>query len=421
MEKTLPIGFWNYPSVLSETAQDVEVWAKAGITLTMSPTLKDPDSAEEKERMLSILDACEAHGLRLILRDARTDWQGAAEHPAAYRERFRRAMADYGHHPAAWGFLIGDEPGNEAQFEDCRQALQIQREEAPQLTGFLNFNPYFHGVETQMLGGRSFFDWGVQFVNRAKSPLICYDCYWQLDQAPDGQERYFENLYQYGRISRATNTPLWTTLLCTGHFRYRCPSEDDLRWQLSTAVASGCQGILWFKWYGDPTAQSRNYRMEPIDEFGEPTETYVWLSRVLRRFNFHYGELLTQLRFQASYHFERCFGGFPAFQDRRDPLIWQATSDHHVPGILSCFTDGAGRRYVMLVNNSPFESDRFIMILSPALSRVLLLRQNGRQEENMKESHWDAYYKETEQDIRAGVWLAPGQFELFRLEEGRNA
>ena len=50
---------------------------------------------------------------------------------------------------------------------------------------------------------------------------------------------YFTNLREFEAASRRHGIPYWTTLLSVGHFRYRCPREDDMRWQVSTAAAHG--------------------------------------------------------------------------------------------------------------------------------------------------------------------------------------
>ena len=55
-----------------------------------------------------------------------------------------------------------------------------------------------------------------------------------------------------------------------------------------TAVASGMKGILWFFVYMRTPVS--NYRLAPIDEFGERTETYTWMSRVNRHFQHQFGD-----------------------------------------------------------------------------------------------------------------------------------
>ena len=70
----------------------------------------------------------------------------------------------------------------------------------------------------------------------------------------------------------------------------------------------------------------------------------------------------------------------------------------------------------MLVNNSPFESDLFKMAFDPSVKHIYNVRKNGADEKDMKDFHHDAYYNACDVEVQAGVWLAPGQMEIFRIE-----
>jgi hypothetical protein len=50
------------------------------------------------------------------------------------------------------------------------------------------------------------------------------------------------------------------------------------------------------------------------------------------------------------------------------------------------------------------------------VKKVLRISQNGKSTEDMVTSHWDAFYEEHADHIEAGVWLAPGQMEIFCFE-----
>ena len=405
-----PIGFWNYPSIRTMTTEEVSLWADCGITLNMSPSYSD-DPADHAA-LRGMLDECKNYGMQLILQDQRTLWTGAAADPAGYRARFQQAYDEFGHHPSVFGFFTGDEPSGSA-LEDSCAALKIQQQLAPELTGLLNFLPYWKGMEQTHLGGKSFEDWALDFISRSGSKLLCYDCYSQLNPEEEGTHTYFRNLNKFSTVARQSGIPIWTTLLSVGHFRYRVPTEDDLRWQVSTAAAAGCRGILWFTFYGKGY---RNYRGEPINEYGEKTPTYYALRHVLRRFQDEHGQLLMDLRFKSAYHVYKAYGDYPLFAEREThPVLRRITSEHQVPAMVSFFTDPTGREYVVLVNNSPFESDLFKLWLDPGV-RIYNLRQNGAERRDMALWHHDAYWYESPDEKRAGVWLAPGQMEIFCIE-----
>lgn len=410
--KRFPIGFWNYPSIDDMDIDEVKVWADCGMSVTMSPSLPvRPDAIEKLQKML---DECQKYDLQLIVRDPRLHWDGAAENPEEYRKKLRVSTADFGRHPATYGFFVGDEPVTEKQFKDCEAALRIQKEENPGLTGFLNFVPYWHGIENDLFGGKSFDDWAREFVNQSGCKMISYDCYSQLNPEHSGTDGYFINLHKFTKATQAAGIPLWTTLLSVGHFRYRVPTEDDLRWQLYSAVASGVKGIHWFFFYGN---NYRNYRGAPINQYGEKTPLYHAMSLLHRNFHDEYGSLMLRLSLKACHHIEKAYGEYTLFSKGMHPHVLSAFSDHHVPGIISFFQDDAGREYIALVNNSPFESDLFKLDLAPSVKRVLNVRKNGSDETDMRLNHHDAFYEEKNGRIQAGVWLAPGQMEIFRAEE----
>lgn len=407
-----PIGFWNYPSIDTLEISEVKLWADCGMTVTMSPTL--PIRPDTIEKLRAMLDECQKYGIQLIIRDQRLLWDGASDDPESYRAKFRQSMQDFGHHPATHGFFVGDEPMTDKQFADCKAALRIQREEAPQLVAFLNFVPYFEGIEDRLFGGRSFEDWAREFVEQSHCQMLSYDCYTQLNPEEEGTDTYFLNLNKFTAATRAAGIPLRTTLLSVGHYRYRVPTEDDLRWQFNTAVASGCKGIDWFFFYGINT---RNYRNAPINQYREKTIAYDWMSLLHRNFHDEYGELMMSLSLKRCFHFVKAYGGYPLFPENSHPLVRRVFSDHNVPGIISFFEDNQGREYIVLVNNSPFESDLFKLAISPSAAHVYNLRKNGADAQDMRLFHHDAYYSADAVEIQAGVYLAPGQMEVFRIDE----
>jgi hypothetical protein len=404
------MGFWNYPQISDLPLSAVKDWADLGMTITMSPGF-DP-KIHDKKLMYDVLDESEKLGLRLILRDERASLAGAMDIDA-YRRTYREALEEFGRHPAVHGFFIGDEPGKPEEYDRCASVFKIHHEEAPGLLPLLNFLPYWVGIENDCLGGKSFEDWAFDFANRSKCDLFCYDHYAQMDPGEEGTDRYFLNLWKYYHAAKKAGIPLWTTLLSTGHFRYRCPTQDDMRWQVSTAVASGCRGILWFTVYDDGY---RNYRNAPINELGRRTVQYEWLACELRRFRDNYGALFMSLDFKDAFHLYKAYGGYPLFQDNATHrVVRRVWSAHHVNGMVSFFTDKDNREYVVLTNNSKTESDLFAMALEPKVKTVYNLRKNGSQVFDFALQHHDAYYKTDDIETHAGVYLAPGQMEVFRL------
>ena len=410
MEK-FPIGFWNYTANGQLRAKDVQDWADLGMTMANSPEFWE---GADKDVMLELLDACEAHGIRMILCDHRARWTGATDDPEAYEARFRSAYEDFGRHPAAFGFHVGDEPTNDKAFADCCAAHRIQQKVAPGLTPHLNFLPYWEGQEESILKAPTFTDWARRMVKDADLQILCYDCYAQMNPEEDGTHMYFTNLRKFMEAADATGITPWTTLLSVGHFRYRCPNEDDLRWQLNTAVASGMKGILWFFIY--ERAPKSNYRNPPIDEFGERTETFGWMSRVNRHFLHQFGDFFLHAEHKKTVHLGKAYGGYELWEaGKTDDTVLDITSVHGLPAVVSFF-ELDGRKYLALVNNSTKESGQFRIHVPKNITKFQ--RWNWNHDlSDMKTDCWDAFYTETEDQCIGGDWLAPGQMKLYYIEK----
>lgn len=406
-----PIGFWNYPSVTTTPVSEVARWQNCGITCNQTPTFsyKHHDPA----LLTAFLDEMHKHDMKAFLFINDLDFRNFVGRHEDFRAVFERAYADFGHHPATLGFFIGDEPLHKPEFDACVAAYNIMREVAPELTPLLNFNPYWMGIETDFLGGKPFGEWLDNFIDASGCPLICYDCYWQMNPEEDGTNMYFLNLNQYTSAAKRKNIKVWNTLLSVGHFRYRVPSEDDLRWQLSTTVASGCNGILWFLYYGQNNRN--NYRGAPVDELGEESATYAAMRRVQLIFHRRYGDLMTALRHVKTWHFCKAYGNYPLYTTYEISHLRKTESVHGLPGIVSTFRDAEGHEYLVLVNNSPKESGLFQLILDPGVTRFDRYWDGGAPI-NFITSHHDAIYAAHDSHTVAGFWLAPGQMEVFRIE-----
>ncbi|GHU02434.1 hypothetical protein FACS1894147_04290 [Spirochaetia bacterium] len=408
MKEVFPMGFWNYPQIDAYPLSKVKDWADLGMTITLSPNFNH--EVHDKKLMLDVLDEAQKLGIKLIIFDSRTHWKDAKD-KEMYRKKFREAYEDFGKHPATYGFFVGDEPRTEAEFDNCFAAITIQHEEAPSLFPHLNLLPYWKGES--WLGGKTLDAWLTDFIARSGIDFLCYDHYSQMEPEEEGTDNYFLNLRLYDKAAKAAGIPFWTTLLSTGLLRCRCPTQDDFRWQVSTAAASGCRGILWFFIYD---MDRRNYRNAPISLDGRRTIQYEWLAYELNRFKDNYGELLMSLTFKDSYHLYKSYGGYPDWQDNAThKIVRRVWSEHRTNGIVSLFNDKEGREYILLVNNSKTDADLFIMALDPKFKTLCNLHRNGTWEEDFALSHWDAHYKASDIETQIGVYLAPGQMEIFRL------
>ena len=63
------------------------------------------------DQMCRLLDACGKRGMKVLITDHRTHWMTLEkEGEEGFRKRVCEAVADFGHHPAAFAFLSGTNP-----------------------------------------------------------------------------------------------------------------------------------------------------------------------------------------------------------------------------------------------------------------------------------------------------------------------
>jgi hypothetical protein len=415
------MGFWNGMPIEKQDAGAVQDWMDAGMTLAMSPEFSD--KPEHAAKMHLILDAAQKQGIRVILCHAQTHYRHLTQvGEKAYRQSAAAAIKEYGDHPAVFGFHVGDEPGKE-QFSDVCKAIRIQKEQAPHLTPFLNLLPWYLGVSS-VVGYDRHSEYLDAYAAQARPDVLCYDCYVQMNPLGEGWDAcgdcYFSNLREFGAASKRAGIPFWTTLLSVGHFNYRCPKEDDFRWQLNTAVAHGAKGILWFYFYmGQPPYV--NYRVSPIDEHWERTETFAWMSRVNRTFLKRFGTVVPRLTLQRVSHCGKAWGGVPLFDGSvglvsavsRAPSPWEASTPEDAPLIVSEFKDVDGRDCIMVVNNSQTKNVYASLTVRRAAAKVARIAWEGQEE---AAPCCGLFVNRDDKGVSLGQFLAPGQMELYMLD-----
>lgn len=352
MNKKFVSGFWNYvPSKTIDERQAAADWAELGMNLPMSCYCDGSD--EDCRYILKSLDEAHKRGMRLIVCDKRTLWKNLSDKgEAAFRADVALAAASFAAHPAFYAFHVGDEPSL-AEWETMINAVRIVGEYA---TPFVNFLPYFEEDFIKTLGTThdGYSEMLADAVKLTGLKRLCYDCYFQMfeNERDEGIEYYFYNLNNYRRVAKQANVDFWTTLLSVGHWSYRVPTEDDIRWQIYTAAAHGAKGIFWFYIYG--RLLESNYRLSPFDQYYNKTETYGRLARQMHLFNDHFADRLANSELLEVFHVGKTYGGTPLYT----PACIEGLDLERKwkrPMIVSHFKDDFGKEFLFLVNNSQTE------------------------------------------------------------------
>ena len=415
MSSRFPVGFWNTTNVNRLSASEAERWARCGITLTQSPLFSY--ETNKKEELVPFLDEAERFGIKLIIMISDLTYRSLMKiGEEEYRKIFEKAYEDFGKHPAAYGFYVGDEPIGKESCDAIIRAMQIQTELAPHLTPFANLHPYYRLCERRLYSGKNFNEWGKDFIERSGCKVLCYDCYSQMGPDPDGVDNYFYNLNLFMELAKKQGAEPWITLLSNTHFNYVVKNEEDFLWQINTAVISGYRGIMWFYFYMD---RSKNcYTRCPVNEFLEETENFRNLSYMLNRFHNMSSDLFYRLRHKQTYHVVRAFGGYEIFPGDTHKFIRQVDSVHRLPAIISFFEDEKGREYVALMNNSKTDAGSFALVLNENVKKIIYVEENGQLErEFTKENNPILHTFHTNNEgTFVGDWLTPGQMMIFRFE-----
>lgn len=422
MEK-FPVMAWPVGYFDEKQIEEVRLWKEIGLTVGM--TSRFDINKHSKDAFIRLLDECRKYDIKVLIQDLRVAWDGAADDPEAYREKYREAYRDFGKHPAALGFVIGDEP-MEKQMEDVLAAFKIQLEEAPELLPFLNLLPIWAESNPPYMGFGTLENYISFMKDRYNAPVLSYDRYNQMSNNPEGTEIYFRDMRIYHDLAKTLGIPLWTCLLTIGHWNYELPDEGAVRWQLNTALAGGCTGIIWFTLNDIPYIF--NAHGAAINIFGEKTQYFDNIKNVTKFFQVTSADIFKDLTLDECYHVGHAYGGYPLFKPGDSDIVLDVKSLNDVDMILSFFTHRNGDQYVAVVSNSKTINYNNLCITFNSKKcdpyeirgfgesvRVYSVRPNQSKHDFVP----DRDANQTGDDSGSytiNVWAAAGQMYLYRID-----
>lgn len=215
------------------------------------------------------LDAVQAAGLKAIVFGA--DVRGVTEADTA--KAADDLAARVGKHPAAFGYYLVDEP-SAGLYPALGRWVQALRRADPDRLAYINLFPNY--ASPPQMGAPDYETYLEEYVRQVKPAFISYDHYALMN---DGTLRggYYENLESVRRVALRHGLPFWNIVLSNAHFRYAEPTPAGLRMQAYTTLAYGARGISYFTYF---TPHTGNYRLGPVDQFGQRTPTWDMLRSV---------------------------------------------------------------------------------------------------------------------------------------------
>jgi hypothetical protein len=302
-----------------------------------------------------------------------------------------------GNNPAALGFFLHDEP-SASLMPGLGKLANLLRQEMPDKWPYVNLFPY--RVPPSILGTSDYDSYVRMLVKTINQPFLSYDNYSLVNG--EMLDPFYINLEIVRRLGLELKTPFWNCILSTAHFNYMEPSDATFNLQVYSTMAYGGRGIQYFTYFAPRIG---NYRLGPIDQFGNRTATWDMLRRINNQIH-ALAPVLIRLRSTGVYH-------YPDVPEQAQSLASSKLIDHvemtqrHVRQpvagrfLVGEFEDEQHRPYFLLVNKDLKNSFQFHIHLHETGRKLIRISPYSGQEEPFG---------------REMDWIAPGAGVLFRVE-----
>lgn len=310
MDNKFKFGFWNYLPVGTLKEDIVYKWQDMNCNLFMS--FRYLENVSKKEDMIALLDEAHKIGVQVIINDERTEYLRLK---TMSKEEFikgvQTAIDDFGNHPATFGFYGGDEPFSDQEDNFCF-TMKLLKELCPNKVHYGNLLPYWSHLLAEPSENyredKFYYDKIERMIKEGQLDILAFDQYTQCyDETKDQQEGiklFLDGMHHFVTIANKYNIPLYVSLLSIGHFSYREPTENDIRWQINVAAMMGAKAVIWF--YFHQHAKDYGFFNGPfLGERAYITPMYGNIQRQQYLFNERYREVFDNIEIDEY----RFFGG----------------------------------------------------------------------------------------------------------------
>lgn len=346
-------------------------------------------SVEDNKQML---DLCQQVGLKAMIVDGRTSWQGAFDDN--FTQTIASLIADYGSHPATYGYFILDEPSAELFPALAKVSQELQRQD-PKHLPYINLLPTYASPE--QLGTPTYAEHLDRFLSLVKPAVLSYDHYALMKDSTDRAD-YFENLALIREYGLKYGVPPWNIILSLPHLAYRDPTEGEMRWQAYTSLAYGMKGLMWFTYWTMPEWEQEFGGTAIVNPKGEPARLYPIVKQVNGEVR-TLGKTLLGLTSTGVYH----TGAIPRGCVRLgvDAPI-QLPDDP--PLLIGFFSDMQGKQHAMIVNRDHGKAAEFALSTKPHVTGLTEIRATDGSDQPLALAQG-----------KAQLSLPPGGGRLLRL------
>jgi len=380
-----PIGYWYGPRVTYNNAETWRTVKECNFTFCGAA---GGYSVEENNKML---DLCEQQGIPALVMDSRIAWTMVADDD--WPDRIGEVVAEYGDHPALYGYYLKDEPNYEL-FDALGQISREFEKRDPRHLPYINLFPTYASVE--QLGTPTYADHLDKFLSITTPRVLSYDHYCLMRKGgirPD----YFENLDLVREYGLKYGIPPWQIILSLSHLAYRDPTAAEMRWQVYTSLVYGMKGIMYFTyWSSESWVQEGQIAI--VDHEGKPARLYPIVQQLNGEIK-RLGKVLLGLTSTGVYHTGETIP--PGCARLGTESVVKVAQD--LPLIVGLFKDAQDVQYVMIVNRDYENPVEVSLSFLPHVTGV---------------THMPATEDEPVQfeDQSADIILPPGDGCLLRLQ-----
>ncbi|MCC6681889.1 MAG: hypothetical protein IT445_13400 [Phycisphaeraceae bacterium] len=313
---------------LVERPFDVELYRNAGFSSVMV-----------WESQKEVLQAASDAGLPWHMHRYGGAVRGREPFSEKDREMFRQFAKNY---PGGVGWIVNDEPGDEAEIRATAEVIDWLRQEVPDMLAYSNANPAAPWRENEMQA----------FARIIRPDVLMYDRYVFGDEGGTVEE-FFWNMAFVRQIALARGVPYWTFVQAfemkedenPEENGRRLPSESDLRMQVFSFLAYGYTGLAYFV-YDLPGGGGFERGVLEID--GTPSPLYSSAAKLNPEVA-NLGRCLKMLTSTAVQYVPaqgaECPRGTTAWRGRTIDVV-----KPDCDAVIGWFTDDDGGRYFMIVN-----------------------------------------------------------------------
>ena len=389
--------------------QEQRVSPSEFVVMAWGPTPPDPQQIRwMKEAGINIagfaavkdLALFEGAGVQVFVSDQRINGYNFAEplDPELVRRNVQAVAKEVGNSPVVIGFLLRDEPQAKS-VSGLRLVAEQIREIMPGKLLYVNLLP--SRASKDLMGVASYGEYVRLVLDGLKQPFLSYDNYSLVNEQMDSD--FYTNLEKIREISLSANVTFWNCALSNAHFDYMENTDATYHLQAYATMAYGGRGIQYFSYFTWPIG---NFRLGPVDQFGNKTASWDMLRRINNEIHI-LAPTLKKLKSTGVYHYASVPPDGKPLSESQYVKSLAASQSGLIPNraegsfIVGEFIDDQGRPYFMLVNKDLKNSFHFDVTLRKSGSKLIHISPYSGKEENSTDEM---------------NWVAPGAGHLFRIE-----